>query len=234
MITLRRVAAAEFKGLQAIDLVLPERGSFLIEGRNEAGKSTLFDAIYFALYGVPLVGDIASAIHYGADEVEVRLGLDVSGTSLDVRRRARQTAKTLRSEADLIVRRGGDEEVVKGSAAVTQRLQQELGGLTSEALLNSCLVAQKQLGRLETLDRSAREQALTILLNLGKLFDVERKLKPKQEDDLTLREARTRLILAQATKDLVAVEARRAELRRIHRLLDLHDGIVRLQELQQQ
>jgi DNA repair protein SbcC/Rad50 len=99
MIILRRLAVAQYKGIQGLDLSFPERGSFLIEGRNEAGKSTLFDAVYYALYGVPMVGDLAASLHYGAEQMEVRLELSVGGTQLSVWRRTRQTAKTLRSEA---------------------------------------------------------------------------------------------------------------------------------------
>ena len=57
MIVLKRLAVANYKGIRALDLTFPERGSILIEGRNEAGKSTLFDAVHYALYGVPMVGD---------------------------------------------------------------------------------------------------------------------------------------------------------------------------------
>ncbi|MGH2370821.1 MAG: AAA family ATPase, partial [Chloroflexota bacterium] len=205
MITLRRLTVGQYKGIQALDLAFPERGSFLIEGMNEAGKSTLFDAMHFALYGVPMVGDQAAALHYGADQMEVRLRLEVSGTQLAVWRRTRQTAKTLRSEGELLVVQpgeGGDTETVRGAQAVSQRLQLELGGLTAEALLNSCLVAQKQLGRLETLTRASREEALTILLNLGKLSDVQARLRPRPPDDAQLRDARARVELARTTGDL--------------------------------
>ena len=161
MITLRRLAAGNYKGIGALDLTFPERGSILIEGRNEAGKSTLFDAVHYALYGVPMVGDLASALHYGAEQMEVRLDLSVGGhAARRLAAHARPTAKSQRSEATLSVARPGgqdggpgDVEQVKGAGPVTARLQLELGGLTSEALLNSCLVAQKQLGRLETLTR---------------------------------------------------------------------------------
>ncbi|MBI3970220.1 MAG: AAA family ATPase [Chloroflexi bacterium] len=232
MITLRRLAAAQYKGIRSLDLTFPDRGSFLIEGRNEAGKSTLFDGIYFALYGVPLVGDIASAIHYGADEAEVHLALDVTGTELLVRRRARQTAKTLRTEAELEVRRSDDVEIVKGARDVTQRLHQELGGLTSDALLNSCLVAQKQLGRLETLSRGSREEALTVLLNLSKLSDVQGKLRVKPEDEATFRLAQARVELARACEQLEALAARRSTLERLQRSIALQEGIARLRECQ--
>ncbi|HEX2185662.1 MAG TPA: AAA family ATPase, partial [Chloroflexota bacterium] len=121
MIILRRLTVAQYKGIQALDLAFPPRGSFLIEGRNEAGKSTLFDAVHFALYGVPLVGDLAAALHYGAEQMEVRLALEVGGTQLSVWRRTRQTAKTLRGDAELRLKRpalagaeGEDEEVVRG------------------------------------------------------------------------------------------------------------------------
>ena len=42
MITLKRLKAHNFKGLTDVDLTFPDRGSILIEGHNEAGKSTLF------------------------------------------------------------------------------------------------------------------------------------------------------------------------------------------------
>ena len=89
MITLKRLAVASYKGIRALDLTFPERGSILIEGRNEAGKSTLFDAVHYALYGVPMVGDLGAALHYGAEQMEVRLELAVSGTQLHAWRRTR-------------------------------------------------------------------------------------------------------------------------------------------------
>ncbi len=226
MITLTRVTAAGYKGLADVDLSFPERGSFLIEGRNEAGKSTLFDAIHFGLYGAPLVGDQADAVHYGGEEAGVRLGVQVGATRLNVSRSVRQTAKSLRADAELEVIRttpGSDDdvEIIKGARAVTLRLHQELGGLTSEALLNSCLVAQKQLGRLETLNRASREEALTVLLNLGKLSDVHNRLRVKPEDEEQLRRARARVELARVTAELARLTEQRAALERTRRLVEL-------------
>ena len=228
MIVLRRLAASHYKGLIDVSLRLPERGSVLIEGRNEAGKSTLFDAVHFSLYGRPLVGDQPDAIHYGADQAVVELDLTVDNTELRVRRAIRQTAKTMRAEAELEVRRQtgldpADVEIerVRGAAAVNQRLQLELGGLTAEALLNSCLVAQKQLGRLEDLARGSREAALTVLLNLGKLSDVHQRLRVRPEDEEQLRRARARLELSRVAEQLASLDERRAALERARRLAEL-------------
>ena len=233
MITLKRLAVASYKGIRALDLTFPERGSILIEGRNEAGKSTLFDAVHYALYGVPMVGDLGAALHYGAEQMEVRLELAVSGTQLHAWRRTRQTAKSLRSEAGLSIIPPGDEdaEEVKGTSPVTQRLQLELGGLTAEALLNSCLVAQKQLGRLETLTRASREEALTILLNLGKLSDVQGRLRPRAQDEDALRAARARVSLARTQEALGALAQEREALQRRRGLVRLRDGLAHLEQL---
>jgi DNA repair exonuclease SbcCD ATPase subunit len=238
VITLKRLAVGNYKGISALDLTFPERGSILIEGRNEAGKSTLFDAVHYALYGGPMVGDLASALHYGAEQMEVRLDLAVSGTELAVWRRTRLTAKSQRSEATLSVARpggpdgvAGEVEQVKGAGPVTARLQLELGGLTSEALLNSCLVAQKQLGRLETLTRASREEALTVLLNLGKLTEVQNRLRPRGQHEEALRTAQARVVLARAQESLNDLATRREALERRRDLVRLRDGIDRLEGL---
>jgi len=228
VITLTRLVAAKYKGLESLDLHFPERGSFLIEGRNEAGKSTLFDAIHFGLYGTPLVGDQGDAINYGAETAEVLLGLRVGTTRLEVRRSVRQTAKSIRTDAVLEVVQGDDVEVVKGARPVTQRLRQELGGLTAEALLNSCLVAQKQLGRLETLARSDREAALTVLLNLDKLNDVYNRLRVKPEDEEQLRRARARVELARVTGALLTLGEARTALDRTRQLIELRETLDQL------
>src|SRR5467141_4041547 len=57
MILLERLRVDRFKGLRDVDLCLPARGSVLVEGLNEAGKSTLFESVYFALYGSLLASE---------------------------------------------------------------------------------------------------------------------------------------------------------------------------------
>src|SRR4051794_38711037 len=92
MILLERLRVDRFKGLRDVDLCLPARGSVLVEGLNEAGKSTLFESVYFALYGSLLAseenrGGLESAIGYGAAEATVELAFRVGDKRLVVRRR---------------------------------------------------------------------------------------------------------------------------------------------------
>src|SRR3982751_4318648 len=79
MILLERLRVDRFKGLRDVDLAFPERGSVLVEGLNEAGKSTLFESVYFALYGSLLAseenrGGLESAIGYRAARATGELG----------------------------------------------------------------------------------------------------------------------------------------------------------------
>ena len=54
MIILKHLTVERFRLLREINLHFPQRGSILIQGPNEAGKSALLESIYFALYGEPL------------------------------------------------------------------------------------------------------------------------------------------------------------------------------------
>ncbi|MGH2502882.1 MAG: AAA family ATPase, partial [Ktedonobacterales bacterium] len=92
MITLKRLTTPALKRLRDVDLWLPRRGATLIEGPNESGKSTLFEAIYFALYGRPLVGEepgkatLASLIPHDGAQAQVTLTLLTDETELEVTR----------------------------------------------------------------------------------------------------------------------------------------------------
>ncbi|MDE2993930.1 MAG: AAA family ATPase [Chloroflexota bacterium] len=198
MIRLRRLRLSQYKGLAQVDLAFPSQGSVLIEGLNEAGKSTLFDGLHFALYGRPLVGDLAEVFTYGAERTMASAELDIdtgsgSDTGVDrtrliVERRLTSRTGSPGHQVQLSVQEAesGDVESVRGVRAVRERLIAELGGLTSEALQNSCLVVQKALGRLETLSRAERERALSVLLNLGRLSEIENALRPTRvyEDEV--------------------------------------------------
>src|SRR4051794_16250492 len=176
MIILKRLQVRSFKSLHTIDLVFPRQGSILVEGHNEAGKSTLFESVYFALYGEPLVGEetgergrarFDSVINYVADSATVVLSLDVDDVELQITRTVRRNRP---NDARLqISRSDGFYEEVTAVRSVNERILQELGNLDKDALLNSCFVEQKKLAKLEDLGGAARRESLAHLLNLDKL-----------------------------------------------------------------
>ncbi len=204
MIILKRLAARNFKALRAVDLIFPEKATILIEGWNESGKSTLFEAIAFALYGEPLIkedttgsrgGRNESAIHFQEEEAVVQLDLAIGATTVRVERRLSRTG----AKARLIVQYPGKkpEPPIQGPSAVTARVIQEMGGLTRDMLLNSCFVEQHHLGRLEEMSPADRQKAIESLLNLANLQRLQRDFAVSHDDERDLDLARRRLDVAE-------------------------------------
>jgi len=194
MITLRRLAVEHFKGLTAVDLAFPERGSILIEGHNEAGKSTLFEAIYVALYGEPLVGEDSRArldevIAHGQAEATVELTAAVGPQELTIRRTFKRDRPQLQRAAVTIRRPGVPDETISRIRPVNERVLRELAGLDGDSLRNSCFVEQQELGRLESLSRGEREQAVHKLLGLERLTLLARRFRYTREQERELQAA---------------------------------------------
>ncbi len=236
MIRIRRIVANNFKQLDSVDLTLPPNGRFLIQGRNEAGKSSLFEALYFGLFGKGLIGKQEDLIGYGQEKLYVEVWLEARDSLLKI---TRTVSRTGRGNLAVVVIEGaeGKNEEIRGTSAVTNRVVGELR-LDADSLLNTCFVEQKRLDKLEGLAKNEREKALSRLLNTDKLQDLAESLKIKGEEreklawyeqrrDLAavqaelpvrrteLREIETRLELAQATADLAAVLAADEEIRRL-------------------
>jgi exonuclease SbcC len=206
---LRRLEAEGFKHLRGINLRFPAKGTFLIQGSNEAGKSSLFEAVFFSLFGRPLQAKSADElIGYGLDQALVRLEMEVGNKVLLIERIIR------RGRTNVTKLRIGDE-VITTAREVNRRIQEELH-LDADTLLNSCFVEQKALEKLEGMDRSARESAVMKLLNLDRMQMIEEELKITREDERNLEDWKRKLRYAEIEDELPKVEE---EIARIERLL---------------
>ncbi len=219
MINLRRLRVKALKQLRDVDIWFPRRGAILVEGRNESGKSTLFEAVYFALYGAPLVGEetrpaLDDLLPHDGASASAELWLAVGENELEIRRVLPvKEGKRGNQQARLIVRRpGAVTEEVNGAAAVNTRILRELSGLDGDALRNSCFMEQKALDRLESLSRGQREAAVSRLLGLERLRGVESRLKIEtQELEAQVVRARAELELARLRRCAAEATAREHE-----------------------
>jgi len=210
---LKSLEADRFRVLKQVRLEFPDRGPILVEGPNESGKSTLFEAVFFALFGRGTkpgfgVGDLVA---YGAEDAEVRVQLVSDDLGVEVRR---VLGRPSRAEAELILTwAGGGSETVSGPDAVTSRVSQVLG-LDGEAFLNSCFCEQKRLDRLESLSAAEREGTVMVLLNLDRLRSLERELRPSAADRRHAEELCERAKLAQARGEVARLKERLEHLKR--------------------
>ncbi len=232
MIRLRRLTARQFKQLDKVDLELPERARILVKGLNEAGKSTLFEAVFFGLFGQPLGSQGARSlddlIRYGADSAQVDLTVGLpGGKALEIRRQLRRGKPNI-WELDLLRADGAVEEQIRGNREVNTRVAQELG-FDAESLLNTCFVEQKKLDKLEGMNRAEREQSLMKLLNLDQLLAVADRLKVRLTDRQALARLTDRRDLARAQAELPRAAARVAELEATVARLDALDALAATQ-----
>jgi DNA repair exonuclease SbcCD ATPase subunit len=201
MIILKHVTIERFRLLREMNLHFPQRGSILIQGPNESGKSALLESIYFALYGEALSTErgkrsLNDLISYGASNAVVTLILAVGAKEIAI---TRTIERGKGQTVALSIRRLGmpEEEPITDLEVANESITAELGHMDGPALRNSCLLEQKGLDRLEILDGAEREAALRKLLGLEKLTRLTEQFKIEQQDEELLLDGRKRLHLAE-------------------------------------
>ena len=184
MFKLVSLRASGFKRLDIEDKLEFPDGRLLVHGRNESGKSTLMEAIHYALYGMPLrpsknAGN-EDIISYGRENAIVELEFSIDDIVYQVRRELfkRKTNSHILNKRES----NGLTRVANGARKVNDEISEILHGIDSEALLNSCLVEQKELGKLEDSVKKEREKAMSSLLNLEAFIDSRDKLKKEGSD----------------------------------------------------
>jgi len=229
-----KIKSLKVAGFKRLDL--PERlefpdGRLLIHGRNESGKSTVLEAIHYALYGYPLRPTKRASnediINYGRGEavVELEFGIDdkVYMVRREIRKRGANTHILSERRND-----GGLSRVTSGARDVNDHILEILHGIDSDALLNSCLVEQKELGKLEASTKQERIKAMSSLLNLEAFVDARDSLR-KDRRELELAHSQTGLRLQEAKKaaeDYDAAEKRKLEAENRQREIEKEQSVV--------
>lgn len=120
------------------------RSLFAIVGPIGAGKSTILDAIVFALYGKTprLERDTKKLINTASDDARVRLVFEADNVTWDVTRVLRQ-----RGQPPNVLKRFGEDAIeATGSTAVSDRIE-ELLGLDFKAFCSSVVLPQGEFDR---------------------------------------------------------------------------------------
>ena len=171
--------AQNFKKLKLAKPLQLSEGIILITGLNESGKSTILDAVLYALFGrvirpskMPSNDDIIS---YGNGEAQVRLEFDIGENRYRV---VREVHKTRPNRATLVeVKSNGTTKALANSVKdVTAEIERLLGGITYDEIVASSVVAQKDLERLIKQRLDDRRKVINVFLNLESFNKVQDQL----------------------------------------------------------
>ena len=184
---LRLDAFGSFAGSETIDFDrLGQAGLFLLTGPTGAGKTTVLDAVGFALYGqVP--GDRDRAKRLRSDHAsagvatEVQLDFTVAGRRFEVTRRPeQQRPKTrgtgmTRDPAKVVLRERVDGRWLARSTRVGEadQLLQRVLGMSARQFFQVVLLPQGDFARFLTGDAEERRQLLEKLFGTSRFAAVE-------------------------------------------------------------
>jgi exonuclease SbcC len=171
--------AQNFKKLKIAKPLQLSDGIILITGLNESGKSSILDAILYALFGrvirpskMPSNEDIIS---YGSGEAQVRLDFSIGDRTYRV---IREVHKTRPNRAVLYEVGPGEKNrnLANSVKDVTAQIEQLLGGITYDEIVASSVVAQKDLERLIRQRLDDRRKVINVFLNLESFNKVQDQL----------------------------------------------------------
>lgn len=163
---LRVQGFTSFRDEQAIDFT--DLDLFVLWGPTGSGKSSLLDAMTYALFGyVERVGNqVAQLVTHGQPRLSVSLEFAVGDSAYRV---TRSTTHSAQSKA-LLERREGNDWVNYGEGADSVRevnkIVPDLIGLDYEAFTRSVVLPQGKFAEFLTGDASKRREILTELLGL--------------------------------------------------------------------
>jgi exonuclease SbcC len=167
---LKNLRLEHYKQYAHLDLEFQE-GLVGIIGKNGAGKSTIFEAILYALYGKDEISQkelIRSA--FADEKAPVRLSLDFGVGDVVYRvRRELRGRKLERVDAELYK---NDEQIAKGASAVTGEVIRLLN-LDREAFKHSVFSGQKELSELSETKGAERTRMVRRMLGLERLDELQ-------------------------------------------------------------
>lgn len=172
--TLKSLSLQNFKRYSSYEMTF-EEGLCGILGRNGSGKSTIFEAVFFALYGEYKNKELLKTS--GAEgNVKVELAFNINEKEYIVIREFR--GKVMSAFATL---KCADETTTTGAKEVTIAINKLLG-MGKEAFLHTVFASQKELTALSSMKNDERKTMMRRLLGLEKIDKIEAMIREVLRD----------------------------------------------------
>lgn len=154
------------------DVDFADADLFVLSGPTGSGKSSVIDAICFALYGsIPRLNGVAPVISLGKNEARVRLRFEIDGESYTVSRLVVRHGEGA-SQRDVRLEGGG--AVVEGVREVDARVTSLLG-LGFDHFTRTVVLPQGRFAAFLEDTPAGRERLLKQLLDLGIYEDMRKR-----------------------------------------------------------
>jgi len=189
-LTLKMTAFGPYSGTQAIDFAnLNADGIFLISGPTGAGKSSIFDAISFALYGAPgsdIRDNQGLRSQYAAPDAlcEVEYSFALHGKTYRILRRPTQTRRgrrgdtTITEKAELLL---PDGNTISGVRTVDTEIVRLLG-LDRLQFKQTVMLAQGEFRRLLDAKSSEKQEIFRHLFATEQYNAISRQLEQQSKN----------------------------------------------------
>ena len=180
-------AFGPYAGKVNIDFeVLGDNGIYLISGNTGAGKTTIFEAIRFALYGdggIDARNSDSFRSKYAADDVAtyVELTFSLKGNKYSVRRNPKYLRPKSRGEGYTEAKADAelempDGKLVTGYANVSKKIE-ELTGLTGDQFTRIVMIAQGKFRELLVADTVTRGKIFREIFKTSSYEVLQKKVK---------------------------------------------------------
>ena len=149
-----------------------DKGVTLVIGENGAGKSSIFEAITFALFRkstVKNLNDLINTDRSASDKTEMEVQLSFTANSVDYKVIRSIRNKSKKANAELIRINGGNEESIALGVREVDREIQEILRMDANTFLNAIHIRQGEISKLIDDTPAARKKLIGQLLNLEDL-----------------------------------------------------------------
>lgn len=158
---IRKIKIRNFKSHKETNATFND-GITVITGKNGAGKSTILEAIHYALFKKNGKG----AIRNGTDSMSVELTFVENGETYVVKR-TKNNARTLSSLHKALP--NGETEKLADSNSETDKMVQDIIGIDPELFMNAVYVRQGEISDIISKSPSERKKLITKLLKIDRL-----------------------------------------------------------------
>lgn len=140
-----------------------DKGVTVIYGHNGAGKSSIIDAIKYALFGEKRGGSIADLIKRGGEDMEVSLEFDIGPHEYRITRMMSMGKSGIKNRDAILTE---DKSILAQTVNSVDGAVSGILGIDKETFLNSVFVEQGEIDSLISRTRAERETTFSKILGL--------------------------------------------------------------------